>query len=123
MTARGPWFPAPAVRETPSVIENTWAAIEAALRPIVQDDAGAKEVASAFYDVAWVPLDSTAQTYGEAVDEEGTFSLSWRNAGELVARLRGRGESYMDWCWEAESEVVSERVERVMRSLGLRPVI
>lgn len=104
-----------------SLIESTWAAIETALTPLVQDEVVAKEVASAFYDVAWVPLDSSARTYGEALDQ-GAFSLTWRNAGDMVARLRGRGESYMDWCWDAESEVVCERVERVMKSLGLRPV-
>lgn len=103
------------------MVKNTWESIENVLRPVVQDDDGAIEVASAFYDVAWVALDSTATTYSEAW-EEG-FSVSWRGAGGLVADLRGRGESYLDFCWDAESGVVSERVERLMRSVGLRPVL
>lgn len=110
-----------AARKNGSMVENTWESIKAALRPIVQDDEGAIEVASAFYDVAWVPLESIASTYSEAW-EEG-FSLSWRGAGGLVAELRDRGEDYLDWCWDAESGAVSERVERVMRSIGLRPVL
>lgn len=105
------------------MIENTWKAIEEAMRPIVQTDDGAAEVASAFFDVAWVPLDSPFETYNEAHGQPGTFVLSWRSAGEMVAQLRGRpNENYMTWCWEAQSEVVSERVEKAMASLGLRPV-
>ena len=107
-------------RKNVPMVENTWDSIRNALRPIVQDDDGAIEVVSAFYDVAWVPLDSTATTYSEAWDEG--FSVSWRGAGGLVAELRDRGEHYLDFAWDAESEVVSERVERVMRSIGLRPV-
>jgi hypothetical protein len=101
-------------------VENTWRSIEAALRRIVLDDEGAQEVASAFYDVGWVAIDSPATTYSEAFDTG--FTCSWRNAGDMVARLRGRGEDYMDWCFDAESEQVSDRVRDAMAAIGLRPV-
>lgn len=113
------------------LVENSWASIEAALLPIVQTDEGAVEVASAFYDVAWVRDELAARTYSQAFDwiyERGgsggdVFVLTWRNAGEMVARLRDRGESYMDWCVEASSGVVSDRVRETMAALGLRPVL
>jgi len=107
----------------------TWDDIEAALLPVVQSDAGAAEVASAFYDVAWVRDDLPVSTYAEAFDHtydndgwQDVFVLTWRNAGEMVARLRDRGETYMDWCVEARPGVVSDRVRGVMAALGLRPV-
>lgn len=111
-------------------VENTWEAIEAAMLPIVQTDEGAIEVASAFYDVAWVRDDLPVQTYTEAMDHRydneawtDAFSLSWRGAGEMVARLRNRGETYMDWAWDMQAEKVSDRVREAMAALGLRPVL
>lgn len=112
-----------------NVIQTTWETVEAAMRPLVQTDEGATEVASAFYDVAWVPVDSPARTYAEAMDiaysgePHGVLVHSWKNTGAFVAEMRGKHESYLDVMWDAQSEVVSERVERVMLSLGLRPVV
>lgn len=100
----------------------TWLAIEAAMEPIVQTKEGAVQVASAFYDVVWVPVDSDYRRYGDAHGKHGCFSLSWRDAGEMVSRLRARGENYMDWCYDSQSAVVSDRVREVMAALGLRPV-
>lgn len=86
-------------------------------------------MASAFYDVAWVREDASAQTYTEAMDHlyddgaKDVFVLSWRAAGGMVAELRNRGESYMDWAVEAESGVISERIRALMAALGLRPVL
>ncbi len=113
--------------------ETTWATIEAALRPLAQNRNAAREIASAFYNVYWVPIDSPYTTWEEAADgvdaaleatgtPGGCFNLSWRGAGGMVAELRGRDEQYMDWCYDAVSGEVSDRVRRVMESLGLRPV-
>lgn len=112
------------------MVENTYESIESALRPLIVDDATAAEVYSALHDVAWVPLDSPAQTYSEAFDlaEETDvypFTWTWRNAGDYIAAVRGKGESYIDVFAElpVRSGEVSERVRALMQSLGLRPVL
>lgn len=113
------------------MIENTYESVEAALLALIVDDASAAEVYSAMYEIAWVRRDSKATTYSEAFDlcdqeqEPWPFYWSWRSAGDLIAEARGKGESYIDVFWDLspQSGVVSERVRKVMESLGLRPVV
>jgi hypothetical protein len=112
------------------MVENTYESIEGALRPLIVDDASAAEVYSALHDVAWVALSSTATNYSEASDlsveqEQPCFTWGWRAAGDFIAEARGEGETYLDVFWELDvrSGEVSERVRRIMESLGLKPVL
>lgn len=123
-------LPSLRLRHAFGMVENTYDSIEGALRPLIVDDATAAEVYSALYDVAWVRLASEAKTYSEAFDiadrtGEYAFTWSWRNAGDFIAEARGKGESYIDVFAELDvrSGEVSDRIRRLMESLGLRPVL
>jgi hypothetical protein len=98
------------------------AAIDAALKPMVQRDDLAREVYAAFCNVAWVPIESNARTYDEAHDEALCLAMSWRYAGGWVADLRPFDESYMDFYCSGNEGVVSEAVRAAMEAVGYRPV-
>jgi hypothetical protein len=115
-------------RMTQAKTENTYESILTALAPLITDDASAREVYAALHEVAWVPIDSRATTYSEAFDlmldhQEPCFYWGWRDAGEFIAKIRGCDESYMDVQWDfgGRSGEVSERIQKLMASLGLKP--
>lgn len=115
------------IRPVSGIVEPTWEAIHAALRPIAQTYDGAVEVASAFYDVAWVDTRLFITTYGHAMDHldvhrSGVFATSWRGACDLAAELHGHGD-YTDFIWDAVAEQISDRVRDLLAAIGLRPVI
>jgi hypothetical protein len=100
----------------------TWEQIDAALEPVALTHP--EHVYRAWCNVAWVPTGSPHQTWADAHDDLDwdAFSLSWRSAGEYVATLRDRGESYMDFYCSGREGQVSDRVRQAMAQVGLRPV-
>jgi len=66
--------------------------------------------------------------------KEETWSCSWRHAGRIIADMRGRGESYMDWyCssmgnidpklidWIVSEGEITPEVKADLRTLGWVP--
>jgi hypothetical protein len=55
-------------------------------------------------------------------DDGATWHGSWRYAADVVAHLRGRSESYLDfYCGGGEGEII-ERVAAAMAALGWRGI-
>lgn len=70
------------------------------------DDGYATELYGALCNTAWI----NGGGY--------RWSCTWRYAGSLVARLRDKGEDYMDFYCGGREGVVSQRIETALDSLG-----
>lgn len=79
------------------------------IKALVQNEEFATGLYAAMCNVDW-------QKEGET-----TWSCSWRYAGGIVAKLRGRGEYYLDfYCSGNEGKVASD-VQAVLARLGWHP--
>ena len=89
-----------------------------AIRAAVEDDGFAQALYAAMCNVDW-------RKDGHAGEPSGT---GWRQAGEIVADLRRRGESYLAfYCWWADDRdqvvegVVRPDVAEALARLGWHP--
>ena len=77
------------------------------LIPKLQDDEYAKNLYRALCNMRWAKK-GVPQPY----------SCSWRYAGGLVARLRNKGESYMDFYLSGNEGYISSEVSLDLHKLG-----
>lgn len=73
----------------------------------LQDDDYALAMYAAFCNVTWIE-DKTNQKW----------SISWRASGGLIARLRGKNESYIDFYCSGGEGKVSEEIEHDLAEIG-----
>lgn len=88
------------------------------VKEFVKDDKQAKDFYAAFCNRDWFPL-------GREIKKEDIGNgngFTWRAAGSLVARLRKKGENYMDFYCGGNEGNITEKIEELMFSLGWRSV-
>lgn len=72
------------------------------------DPSFAKEFYTALCNIIWYSVDGQE------------YTASWRHAGEFVASLTDKDETYLDYYCSVPVESVSKRVEQELRRLGWR---
>ena len=78
-----------------------------------KDDDFAQEVYASLCNMKWRSIFKPKYEY----------SCSWRYAGGLVAEIRGKGESFLDYYFSGGEGVVTERVATFFKGLGFLPVL
>ena len=78
------------------------------IKPLLDNEKFAKELYSALCNMQWINIEDSTKKY----------SCSWRYAGGLVAELRERGESYMDFYCSGNEGYVSPLVETILKEIG-----
>lgn len=77
------------------------------IRTLLKEDSGfAREFYAAMCNLIW------------SSPAKGEFAASFRFAGEIVARLREKGEDYMEFYLSGGEGRVTERVETELKRLG-----
>lgn len=90
-------------------------ALQALAEPVAADKAFAKELYAALCNMRW-------HRYVWDSENAPLASVTWRNAGGIVADLEGRGGDYLDFYCSGNEGTVSERVSVMMESMGWVPV-
>ncbi len=81
------------------------------LKDKLQDDEYAKAFYAALCNNLWRSTEDVSYSYG----------CSWRYAGELVARLREKGEDYLDFYLSGSEGFIREDVRLDLKKLGYVP--
>ena len=74
----------------------------------VRDNMYAARLYCALCNVDWVAEE----------DEDDVWACSWRYAGGLVAKLRGKGEGYMEFYCSGHEGIVDPEIEEDLNNLG-----
>ncbi len=88
------------------------------VKEFVKDDKNAKDFYAPFCNRDWFPL-------GREIKKEDIGNgegFTWRAAGSLVARLRKKGEGYMDFYCGGNEGKITKEIEELMLSLGWKSV-
>ena len=88
------------------------------VKEFVKDDKQAKDFYAAFCNRDWFP--SEREIKKEDIGNGDGFT--WRAAGNLVAGLREKGETYMDFYCGGNEGKITKEIAELMFSLGWKSV-
>ena len=89
--------------------ENFEELIQNNLKDKLQDDDYAEKLYGALCNVIWFNQEKSL-----------TYSCSWRYAGGLVARVRNKGEDYLNFYCSGNESIVDKEIENDLNKLGYK---